>query len=215
MEAKGDGTGQAHQVRQHNWHGERVYIGVRSELVAAEVVPLGTPFPGDIPGKRGSRFNLPDGRRASIRKHGQGKFWVRVPWTVEETRASESGKAQRAMLDKTARDLDEAGRRVRSMKQSAAAYRDEATEFTEFYLSMLDKIANGTAGTVVGGYRLDRDGMDEVSEHIRAIIETFKTARVVLDTKQRELHRAWCTREVRANDPAFVAMLSGLNGAAS
>ena len=80
MEPESNGTGQATRLRRLDWVGERVYVGTRSELVAAEVVPPGALFPGDIPGKRGGRFTLPDGRRVSIKKHGNGAFWVQVPW---------------------------------------------------------------------------------------------------------------------------------------
>lgn len=177
--------------------------------------PPGTPFPGDIPGKRGSCFNLPDGRRVSIRKHGQGKFWVRVPWTEDEVRAHEAGESHRAMLEKTARDLEEARRRVGRMKQSADEYRSEAAKSAAMLLLVITKLADGTAGTVVGGYRLDRDGVAKVIAHTLAILEAFRTERVVFDTEQNQSHREWCAREVRANDPAFVAMLGGLSGAAS
>ena len=105
------------------------------------------------------------------------------------------------MLEKTARDLQEARRRVGHMKQSADEYRSEAAESAAMFLPVIAKLAAGTSGTVVGGYRLDRDGMAKVSEHIRAILEAFKTERVVFSTRSktsptRSGARAKCARTI-------------------
>ena len=187
------------------------YFSTRLELNGTGLVPAGLLYPGELPSRGRCQFVARDGRKAGITKatwKGAGIFCLSARWNAADT-------AVAVKAAETAEALKEAKRRVSRMKRSADEYRAEAAEGAAMFLPLIAELAAGTAGTVPGGYRLDRDGLAEVREHIRGILETFRTARVELDPKQRELHREWCVREVRANDPAFVAMLGGLSGGAS
>lgn len=76
------------------------YTGTREAFEASDLLPLGTPYPGEIPGARGSRWTDGEGRRhvlAKARTYKVHTFRLRVyPTTAERLQHEERDRVGRA-----------------------------------------------------------------------------------------------------------------------
>ena len=118
--------------------------GPRDALIKAGLVPPGTPFPGDRPGRARCNFVMPDGRRASLSKAKGGAFGVLIPFTDAE-RAARSARARqsRDQADAQASRLAEAkaaqleAARVAALPSTHGAFRNAAASTLWMYISLL------------------------------------------------------------------------------
>jgi len=92
--------------------GEVRFLGLRDALEASDLVPLGTYFPGEVPGARGIRWKDEAGRRHVLSRWGSkasNTFMLTVyPTAAEKMRQEEAARvgAQLTKVDREIKSLD-------------------------------------------------------------------------------------------------------------
>jgi hypothetical protein len=127
------------------WSSGERYIGTREKLVEHGLVPADVPFPGDIPGKKGSRFVNAEGRKCSMSKWRPGVFRLDVQFTYEQ--------------QAEARHLEEAERNAK--KIAAKIERLDITQ--EDYQQRLVNFLNTMFNELIGMMFRERPTGEEVS----------------------------------------------------
>ncbi|WP_382155479.1 hypothetical protein [Hydrogenophaga sp. ANAO-22] len=92
--------------------GEVAFCGQRSVLEESDLVPLGTPFPGEVPGARGIRWKDESGRRHVLSRWGSKTSnifrLIVYPTAAEKKRLEEQLRVgtQLAKVDREIKSLD-------------------------------------------------------------------------------------------------------------
>ena len=117
-------------LNRGNFGNETRYHGTRDAFEHSGLMPSGTPFPGEVPGKRGSRWRDSDGRRFVLSKGGRmpATFFLSVYLTDEEY------KDKRHRLN-VQNELDKLNEEIASLDSSMESFRDLAWSVAALHLS--------------------------------------------------------------------------------
>lgn len=85
------------------------YFGSREAFDRSDLVPDGVPYPGEIPGKRGSRWRDADGRRFVLAKRTKSppSFCLTIYLTAQERQAITESQRVKDQLEKLNKEIHE------------------------------------------------------------------------------------------------------------
>jgi hypothetical protein len=129
-------------------------------LLAAGVVPLGVPFPGDRPGRPRCGFVTPEGRAASITKAPRGAFNVNIRPTPAEVKWRTARDEMNVAISE-ARELEASvGSKKSTLPTSHKQFRKRAAEFLWLAFGMFRQVylKDGADGS---GYSFDASTEEE------------------------------------------------------
>lgn len=173
--------------------GAQAYEGSRAALEQSGLIPPGTPFPGEIPGKRGVRWRDEAGRRYVLSKAphaGDGCYRLTIHRTKEEVRAlrlKEDREKRLQKLEERLKEVDIPEARFKLDKQWIASC---------ILAHMFDD-----KGEV---WRFSDEDAMNIRAHVRCISELVGNADLIRRTDRVSAIEA---ELARLRDPGFQAML--------
>ena len=174
----GTTSGTGATLRSKAAWGCQQYIGSRRDMVDAGLVPHGVPFPGDVPGKRGSRFRTADGRIARIAKC-RGEFSLRIAWIAEKCRTDDPAQElERAMQERRACAGDLAADYEYLIKDPEQ-FRKVVLAVAASGRASAFRIANGVGYGQIGHlFTLDPETIEAIQWGKESVFDTILAARV-------------------------------------
>lgn len=103
----------------------------------------------------------------------------------DRRRESQASDASESPKDRAGR-IYHAGALMESVPPAAEAYRSEALGSFGLFRPMLESIAEGTFGTLNGGYRLAAADREQLSACLDRLAEIFRNAQVDFDAERHE-----------------------------
>ncbi len=169
------------ELERFQWYRGWYYVGTRQELVESGFVPESVPFPGDLPGVRGSKFTADDGRRVSICKGAAGRFQVKFHMSDAEIGAA----ARQKQADERREKI---GQQLHAIPTDAAQYRERVERRL---LAMVEHFVP-TMTDWCGAYRYTDAALCDLQDSLAEVLQRLQTLPVVVDecrvkNLQREL----------------------------
>jgi hypothetical protein len=194
-------------VEPYGWGDE--LSGERAALEAHPRCPPGI-FDGEgLTWKVSRKIKMSDGSTTSVTKVGR-RYRVRVALAPIER---EARLVARNRLIDVSETLKRCELLLQRFPDSSSRYREAVLyAFGMMFEPQVQHLADGTFGTVRGGYMLDADARNLVGIHVQAIRGALETGRIVFDAAKREADVAEIMAPARAADPGFGRMLGGLTG---
>jgi hypothetical protein len=193
-------------VKVEPFDGGDCLVGDRASLSAHPNCPPGM-FDGEgVTWKTTRTLMLPDGRQARVSRIGR-RYRLCVPVTAAEW---ETLLARRKQVKATKLAIEKAKTELSALPNSAADFRARAARDLSFWRGPFRALADGTFGTLRGGYMLDTEARDSVAYHLRAIAAIFETGRVVFDAARHQAVIDEVMAPARDADPSFAKMLASI-----
>ena len=201
----GTTSGTGATLRSRAAWGCQQYIGSRRDLVDAGLVPDGVPFPGDVPGRRGSRFRTADGRIARIAKC-RGEFSLRIAWIAEKCRTDDPAQElERALQERRARAGDLAADYEYLIKDPEQ-FRKVVLAVAASGRANAFRIATGVGYGQIGHlFTLDPDAIEAIRWGQGSVFDTILAARVFVRTGAKA---KWQSALAAAQDGEFQRLLA-------
>lgn len=192
------------KVESFDWG--QYLVGDRASLSAHPNCPPGM-FDGEgVTWKASRTVVLPDGRKAQVLRIGR-RYRLHVPATAAER---ETLRARRKQAEAAKLAIEKAKTGLRCVPSSADDFRARAARDLSFWRGSFHALADGTFGTLRGGYSLDTEARDSMAYHLRAINAIFETGRVVFDAGRHQAVVDEVMAPARDADPSFAKMLGSI-----